>query len=121
MSKVRRCGVLDIKNIDKQLPMSATKLTRIIEAMPLEKEHTVECQSYHSPRCICGATQFNIDRKEIAQSLSSSPDICIKPGREELTKILKAVWPMCRKNELYTEDMFVDDVADKIIELLEGK
>ena len=66
MSKVRRCGVLDIKNIDKQLPI----------------------------------------------------EICIKPGRNELIEIIVEV---CNANKVTCGVVgLVGDIADKIMELLEG-
>ena len=34
---------------------------------------------------------------------------------EEAIEKLKAMWSMCRKNELYTEEMFIEDMLPLII------
>ena len=37
---------------------------------------------------------------------------------KEYKELLKAIWPMCRKNELYTEEMFIQDIIGKTKTLL---
>ena len=38
--------------------------------------------------------------------------------KEKLAEALEAIWSMCRKNELYTLEMFKQDMTDKTLSLI---
>jgi PHP family Zn ribbon phosphoesterase len=63
----------------------------------------------------CGKPIKKGGRKEAAQALASSPDICIKPKAKDIVDII----------DEYTGNslpkVVVESIADKIMELLEGK